>query len=193
MQSLKLRITGESPLLMHSDRFANPLDPDAKAHKVLTSKRNKTDEDHQAIAISEWKGALYYDEEIGPYLPSANVRATLVDGAKLSKLGKAIQRGTLILADKLKLDYPGPRNPIEMVRDSRFIDCRSVVVSGKRLMRYRPVFPKWAFSVEVLFDPLVVERDQIMNSMSQAGLLIGLGDFRPNKGGSFGRFSVAME
>ena len=192
MQNLKLRLIGESPLLMHSDRFANPLDDGTKQHKALTGKRKKTDEDHEAIAESEWRGALYWDKALGPYLPSANIRATLVDGAKLSKLGKAVQRGTMLLADKIRLEYSGPRDPQVMVKDPRFIDCRSVCVSGKRLMRYRPVFDKWAVDVEVTFDPAIIEERQIVDSMRAAGSLIGLGDFRPNKGGHFGRFSVEL-
>ena len=37
---------------MHSDKFANPLHPATKAHKALTGKRKKTDDDHEAIAKS---------------------------------------------------------------------------------------------------------------------------------------------
>ena len=36
MQVLNLKIKGVCPLLMHSDRFANPLDPATKAHKALS-------------------------------------------------------------------------------------------------------------------------------------------------------------
>ena len=53
METLNVRITGTSPLMMHSDKFANPLLPETKAHKALTAKRKKTDEDHEAIAKSE--------------------------------------------------------------------------------------------------------------------------------------------
>ena len=97
MEILNISIKGLSPILLHSDRYANPLDPGAKAHKVLTGKRVKTDEDHAAIAESEWRGGLYFSKGIGVYLPTANIRSCIVEGAKLSKLGKAIQRGTIIL------------------------------------------------------------------------------------------------
>jgi hypothetical protein len=190
MISLTLRLKGLSPMLMHSDRYANPLDPDTKEHKRLTSKRKKTDEDHAAIAYSEWKGGLYFDERLGPYLPSINVRSCLVEGAKLNKLGAAMQRGTIILEDKLALKYSGPRTIDGLWGNARFRDCRSVVVSRQRLMRYRPCFPEWEAELEITFDPQIIEADQILQSAENAGKFIGLGDFRPNKGGSFGRFEV---
>ena len=56
MKSIPVKITGSAALLMHSDRFANPLDPLAKAHKEMTGKRKKTDDDFIAIAKSEFIG-----------------------------------------------------------------------------------------------------------------------------------------
>lgn len=192
MEILNISIKGLSPILLHSDRYANPLDPGAKAHKVLTGKRVKTDEDHAAIAESEWRGGLYFSKGIGVYLPTANIRSCIVEGAKLSKLGKAIQRGTIILEDKVALIYKGPRDIQDLWNDGGFADCRSVVISGKRLMRHRPIFKEWSAKVSITFDPSVVESAQIVRSASDAGALIGLGDFRPNKGGSFGRFEVEV-
>jgi len=67
MEILKLNIIGTSPLMMHSDKFANPLAPETKAHKSLTAKRKKTDEDHLAIAKSEFMSGAYYSEKSGIY------------------------------------------------------------------------------------------------------------------------------
>jgi len=192
MISIILQLKGLSPLLMHSDRYANPLDPMTKEHKRLTSKRKKTDDDHAEIAESEWRGGLYFDPKLGPYLPSINVRSCLVEGAKLNKLGAAMQRGTVILEDKMRLEYPGPRTIEGLWNDNRFRDARSVVVSRSRLMRYRPIFTDWSATFEINFDPQIIEANQIIQSAENAGKFIGLGDFRPNKGGSFGRFEVEV-
>lgn len=42
MELLTLSIKGTSPLMMHSDKLANPLHPATKAHRELTSKRKKS-------------------------------------------------------------------------------------------------------------------------------------------------------
>ena len=192
MDAMTLKLVGESPILMHSDRFANPLDPRTKAHKALTSKRKKTDEDHESIARSEWMGSLYHDPKLGPYVPTVNVRATLVAGGKLNKLGSAIQRSVLILEDRARLDYKGPREPEKLWETPEFVDARSVVVSNARLMRYRPVFRDWSLQVEVHYAATIINRDELLQCATNAGRFVGLGDFRPECGGMFGRFRVEV-
>ena len=190
MKQTRFRLTGVSPLIMHSDRGANPLDPDVKAHKELTSKRKKTDEDHEAIMLSEWRLGMYYDPKIGPYLPSYNVRASLVGGGKFNKLGANIKRATLMLDTEIPVEYDGPRDINDLIELDVYRDIRSVVVGQARLMRTRPVFPEWQVSFDLMWDENQLEEQQLLHAFENAGKLIGIGDYRPEKGGPFGRFSV---
>lgn len=59
IETMKLRLTGIAPLLMHDNKAANPLNPYAKAMKALTGKRKKTDDDLAEIARIEWEAGLY--------------------------------------------------------------------------------------------------------------------------------------
>jgi hypothetical protein len=186
METIKLRITGTSPLLMRNDRFSNPFDPMTKAHKEFTGKRKKTDEDHEAIAYSEWRGAMYFDEKIGPFVPGLMVEASLREGAKLQKLGKAVQRGVLVSEDKIKLEHDGPRTLDKLSSDVRFIDMRSVKVQQARLQRTRPKFDDWSLEFTLMFNPDVLDKRSVLKAMEDAGAMCGIGDFRPR----FGRFSV---
>lgn len=187
MKQATVKIESNGPMLMHSDKLANPLNPMTKAHKLLTSKRKKTDEDHEAIARSEWLGGLYYDEDIGIHIPVQNLRKSLIMGARFNKLGRHIERGVVFSADKIKLQYDGPRNPEKLWLDMRFVDARSVVVNRARIMRYRPLFTKWMLSpVEMFYDPAVIDLADILNSFEQAGAMVGLGDYRP----LFGKYTV---
>jgi hypothetical protein len=188
MSTIELKLTGISAILMHSDRGANPLDPAAKAHKALTSKRKKTDDDHEAIAKSEWMLGLYYDPNIGPYVPSANVRSSLVEGAKFNKLGATVKRSTIPLTDRITLEYNGPRDPEKLFADAKYVDCRSVKVGTSRLMRTRPCFVDWSIRFSMMFDPTQIEQDQLLTAFENAGAMIGLGDFRPTCSGVFGRY-----
>lgn len=186
MDMMKLKITGSSPLLMHSDRFSNPLDPATKKHKELTSKRKKTDEDHEAIARSEYVGSLYIEDGIGPFIPAMNIDAAFVEAAKMNKLGKHAKRAMMILEDKVPLRYEGPRKAAELATDPRFIDARSVRVSMARLTRYRPRFNDWSLTCTLAFDSDQINANEVRQIVENAGKLVGLGDFRPR----FGRFSV---
>jgi hypothetical protein len=188
MQSLTLKLTGESPLLLHSDRGANPIAPETIAHKALTSKRKKTEEDHIAIARSEYLLAFYPGASIG--IPTTNLRSAIVAGAKLNKLGSAFNRCLMILSEWVAITHSGPATPDKMWDTPACVDCRSVKVSTARLMRYRPRLNDWSLKVEILFDETVVERAQILAAAQNAGRYIGLGDYRPEKAGPFGRFTV---
>lgn len=190
MQSITLKLISSSPLLMHSDRYANPIDPMTKRHKELTSKRKKTDEDHEAIMKSEWLGSLYWSKEKGIHMPTVNIRSCIIEGAKLNKLGMHIKRGTMVFEESVPFIFDGPKDPEELFKDKTFVDVRSVVVSQSRLMRCRPVFPKWECSIDIHYDPTAIDEADIIKCAENAGQFIGLGDFRPNKGGMFGRFTV---
>lgn len=188
-QNIHFSIKSMSALLMHSDRLADPLDPDAKELKALTSKRKKTDEDHELIKHKDWKGALYYRKDIGPYMPGINIKACLVNAAKLNKLGQAVKRGVVINEMECALNYKGPRDIEDLYQDD-FVDTRSVVVGTSRLMRTRPIFQEWALEFSLIFSDEILSLDDVLMIVDRAGKFIGLGDYRPDKGGPFGTFEV---
>jgi hypothetical protein len=191
MQSITLKLIGQSALLLHSDRGANPIAPEAIAHKVLTSKRRKTEEDHIAIARSEYLMGFY--NKSGPtVIPSTNIKSAIVEGAKMHKLGSAFNRCVLILADTLPVEHSGPREPAALWDVPACVDCRSVKVGTARLMRYRPRLNDWRLAVELVYDEKMIERSQLIAAAENAGRYIGLGDYRPAKGGPFGRFTVEI-
>lgn len=189
MDLLTLRITGTSPLMMHSDRLANHLLPETKAHKELTGKRKKTDDDHLAIARSEFIAGAYFDEKLGFYVPGQNFDATFWSGAKLQKMGVHWKRGAMVMTDKVKLEFDGPNTPARLWEDARFVDCRGVKVGQAKIMRYRPIFLDWAVTLEVVVNPDVLDVAEAKKAISDAGKLIGVCEYRPR----FGRFEVAYE
>lgn len=191
MKELTLKITGISPILLSCDKLADPLDPATVAHKALTSKRKKTEEDHLAIARSQWEGLLYWDDEMNVILPTQNIRATMLNGAKMNKLGTQIKRGTIMLEDKVPLNY-GKKLTKDQLWEARYLDRRSVVVSNARVMAYRPKFKDWTATFTIAYDESILDESDIVRSMQNAGSFVGIGGFRPEKSGTFGRFEVEV-
>lgn len=187
MAVIKLKVVGVSPMLMQADTLVDPLNPLTKAHKEITGKRKKTDDDHEAIALSEMRSYLYHNDEIGIYMPAANFEASLRDGAKLNKLGQHVKRGILVL-DDAKLIYEGPQDPDVLVRTRSFQYAKTVVVQRARLMRYRPIFHKWSCEFVVSYDEQILNRDEVLTIAENAGKFCGLGTWRPR----FGRFNVEV-
>ena len=184
--TIKARLTGRLPLLMHNERLANPLDQAAKDLKVITSKRKKTEDDMLALSFAEFRGGLYIDED-GPYIPAHWMLAMIRDGAKLTKQGKDAIRAILLNDAKLPLIYSGPKD-VDGLWKKGFFDRRMVGNQKARVLRTRPKFAAWSVEFSLLFDESVFDRGQIESILKTAGNMVGLGDYRP----LFGRFSVEI-
>lgn len=183
-----LRIEGTEPLLMHNAQLSDPLNPFTKALAEVTSKRSKTDDDHAEAARREWLGGLYYDPEVGPYMPGANIERALLDAARMNRLGKSIERGVFVTTNTNPLEYPGSRDPQVMVNDENFRHMASVKIGMKRVMRCRPVFRTWALTAEGYMDESQLDLAELRQIANNAGRLVGLGDWRPR----FGRFTATV-
>lgn len=190
MQICKLRITGQSPLLMSCDKLADPLAPETIEHKKLTANRKKTDEINIAIAKSQYLNSLYLEEN-KVMMPSINFKKALEEGAKLSKSGDKIRKGVIIFGEYIPFDYGENLTPDELWDASpKYLDRRTVVISRARVMCYRPKFTDWQFNVDVNYIDEIVTPEEITDFATKAGVYVGLGGFRPAKSGSFGRFLV---
>lgn len=190
---MKVRLTakGTRPLLMHNVRLASPLNAYSKQLKALNAKRNKTDEDRLAVARVEFEGSLYFDPEVGPYIPGPNLLASLVEGGRLTKSGKKIERGVNVDDLVMPLIYRGPRD-VEALwggGESEYVDLRTVVVQRSKVDRCRPIFREWAFEAEILLDSAVIDLDEFRDVSANAGGMAGIGDYRR----LYGRFSTEIE
>jgi hypothetical protein len=175
---LHVRAIGTRPLLMHNIQLASPLNKWAKAVKEISSKRVKTDEDRLAMAQFEFYGSLYYDDEVGPYIPGTMIFANLVEGAKVTKNGRKVERGLDVVELYHPLIYEGPRTMTGLWEDSNFVDMRSVRVGQARVDRTRPIFDKWEVEFDLVVDDEILNRDEVVRAILHAGTYSGFGDYR---------------
>jgi len=184
MAEITATLTGTRPLILHSDKGANPLDPDTIAFKMLTGKRGKTTENHEEIMRAEWELGMYKTADGQPGLPGLNFEAAIRRAAMKSKKGKLVQEGVMVLDEISPVVHPGPRSMDALFKVAA--DVRSVVVGGKRITRTRPIFRTWKIVFTIQHDPEILDASDVMEFVSTAGKLIGIGDFRPR----FGRFTA---
>lgn len=191
-EKVTLRLTGLAPLIMHNGQLANPLDEGARALRKLTSKRKKTDADHEELARVEFYGGLYMDEG-GPIIPNELLLACLIAGARKSKEGMQAQAGIIVDAHAT-LIYDGPRDAAGLwmarhaVLGREFAYTKIVRVGAARLVRTRPIFRRWQVETAIEYLPDIVNESQVVNFATNAGRLVGIGDRRPQ----FGRFKVEV-
>lgn len=62
--------------------------------------------------------------------------------------------------------------------------------SGKRVPRKFPIMPRWSASFDVIVLDPIITADVFREMLEMAGMFIGIGRFRPEKGGTNGRFRI---
>tara|TARA_B100000214_G_scaffold370595_1_gene345511 strand:+ start:5805 stop:6419 length:615 start_codon:yes stop_codon:yes gene_type:complete len=182
-------ITGKSPGIM----FNNPAMMGESSGGVTKTRANKkyNDEDEAEMRT-------YRNDKGNLVVPAVQIRASILEASKAYKLGRTNMKTLLnhiIIepVDELELKKLNNR-PIKTYN----IDKRRVVVSRAGIMRARPVVPEWKLSFSVEVDRELMENslqgtstlDVLTKILSDAGKKQGIGDYRPQKGGSFGRFDI---
>lgn len=113
-------------------------------------------------------------------------------------------RGAIIGASKFRQDPRSPRKSASDLykagivcltslastglKDWDYVDMRRVLIQRNAITRSRPALKMgWKLSFEILVNlPEYINKTDLLDTISTAGRLIGLGDFRP----TFGRFQV---
>jgi hypothetical protein len=185
---VKIQIVGGTPLLQHNISLADPDNPFVQEIATYTSKRKKTEDDRRAIERLEWFGGLYI-EDGRIVMPTGNIRKCFVQAGKISKQGTQVARALQFSDLNVPLTYEGPTDLEQLFADKTFSNRAAVGISGKRTMRVRPQFPKWAIIADALLLEDVMDPDDLRRVAERAGQAEGLGDNRVN---GYGRFSVEV-
>lgn len=186
MRTIQFKITGASPLLMHDDKTANPLNEYSKKLKALTSKRKKTDDDLLEIARIEWEASLYYTKQKGYFIKGDCFAASFLEAAKSKKLGTAFKQAVSIPDDPM-LVFPHMKlTPDKLFDKLQYVDMRTVKVMRNKVMRCRPIFNDWSCEVTVFFDETRLDELEIEQIVAHAAQYIGVCDYRPK----YGRFTA---
>lgn len=190
MLDVVIRLTGTRPLVMHNVRLANPRDPFAQQLKSVSGKRRKTEENYEEMSHIEYLGGLYYDAELGPYVPGEWLLASLVKAAGMHRQGPKVQRGLLLgdAGDRNPLIYQGTRDREQLSADPNFVLVKPVKVARATVMRTRPCFRDWSCEVPLFMDLEVIDFDELREIADRAGRFIGIGDHHP----MYGRFTAEV-
>lgn len=189
MKNLSITWKGVTPLIMHSCQCVNPLHPIAIELKKYTSKREKSEEDLLKISDLDWESGLYWNDEIGAYIPAENVEATIINGAKSFRKGTDIQKFCVVNSPYIPLSYGQNLTKEELKADYSFRDVRVMNVQRSKVVRTRPRFNRWTINFVLSYDEKKIDLETIKNAIEYAGAYIGLCDSRPK----YGQFSAVIE
>jgi len=163
-EEVTVTIKGISPLMMH----AFPMQPIEKLEK-------RPPEEQAELAA-------YRDPDTSNlYVPAEAVRQSLIAAAAYTKKQKLAAACVLVGPERLGLGV------------STFeIDARPVVIPSTkgRIVRYRPRLEGWSITFTLVYDPSLLKETEVRRIVNDAGSLVGLLEFRPQRKGPYGRFMV---
>lgn len=184
MKEIQVKISGTTPMLCN--RFT-----DASAMAATSGTRAAT-VGGKGTPREQAEKKLYLSEQTGdPIVPSPNLFRCLIDAGKYFKAGKSkvtTIKSSLIPAclsiDELEI-------PIETPNQWE-VDTRAVRIpsTGGRILAHRPCFHDWSLQFTLELDEEVMDCKLLREIVDTAGKRIGLGDFRPDCKGPFGKFVV---
>lgn len=187
-----VEIISDTPMLIHNGRTANPLDDFSKAMKAITSKRKKTEEDLEKLMDIQWEASLYWNDQIGLYMPVENLLAALLKACKKHKMGPMV--GGFVFTEKLGFPIITKNHDnfeaLKADKENKFV--KAVTIQRSKTLACRPIFNEWKINFDFIVDlSVLIESDvtMILNTMQNR---VGLGVWTPShpKPGNFGKFKI---
>lgn len=190
---LEFTLAGVSPLLMHNG--AAGLDTRSALSReiaAIAAKRggNRTDVDDKRLRELECQRSLYLGADGKPTLPEAALRAVIEASARKTKHGSQVREGLMIESIRFRYDVDRYGEDVEKLSTTaQFV--APVVVGRQRILRTRAKFDcPWSIVGIADVDPEQVDKGKLTAWLATGGRRVGLGDWRPQKSGHYGRFDV---
>jgi hypothetical protein len=179
----QFNIVGITPLICH--RF------DEKARKMMLDKQQKKASSVKVAKDPEqdYLRSLYVMEDGRYGFPVTGLKAAMVRAAK------AIDGLTMTDARALFFVEADGRCPTgeQCIAISGEPQMREDVVrlNGKTAdLRYRGEFTEWSADVTIKYDADMINEESLAALLVRAGLSVGIGEWRPEKNGDFGQFTL---
>jgi len=174
MKRISVVIEGTTPILLH-----NPL----QMGKKKPGKDTIPTPEEEAEA-----GCYWTDDKKSLAFPADNIKASVIVVAPMYKSGKI--RLTPFVCGSL---YIEPQM-VPFGTKEYSIDTRRAVIQRQGILRSRPRLNTWKLQFDVLLDEDFpgVPLETIKMMFEEAGRRVGIGSFRPQKKGWFGKFKVVQ-
>jgi hypothetical protein len=180
---VQLTVQGISPMIVN--KFS------AKAEQMMVDKQTGQPKHKRAAKNPEedYKGSLYplpgkknaYGFPAGGFKKAAVSACRYADNINMTYAKGAFH----VLGDLIEIKCEdGPKMRRDVVR----------LNSGPKPVadiRYRGEFTKWSATITVHYNENAISPAMIVNLFNIAGFSVGVGEWRPEKSGSFGMFRVA--
>lgn len=176
-QFVQIRLIGDSPLIVH--RFgekARKMMLDKQMGKAKSGKEAKNPE-------ADYEESMYRTEDGQPGFPAIAFKAAAVNAANDAGIQKTLARRAFHVAGEIIPIDGMPTMREDIVR----------IAMGTADIRHRAEFRHWAVTLDVVYNAGIISLEQLINLFQIAGFGVGVGEWRPERNGTYGTFHVAGE
>ena len=171
----------------------NSVSPYSQSRHITAEKGER--ETPEEFEKRVWRQRCHTNNDGNIYIPASQFSNSLKNAAKYMSIkikgqGQAkytakFKAGTMVI-DDLTL----PINVEDVSGVWKFVPSDGVSGGGKRVDRCFPEIPEWSGIVKYYILDDIITQDIFERVLRASGSLVGIGMYRPQNGGIFGRFSV---
>jgi len=169
------------------------LSPLCQSRYHNTPKNDK--ESHDEYEKRTWREKLYADENGFVYVQPMALKFSIDGAAKRlrirrpgkgqSEWGKILSGGVMVM-EPMTLDI----KKADVEGQWLHLNADGKRGGGTRVMRCIPTIPKWKATMKFYLIDDAIPQDVFEYHLNQAGMIVGIGQHRPDNGGFCGRFKV---
>jgi len=166
-----------------------------KARKEMLDNQQRTKEEKKIAKLNrekkdpeaDFQGARYHWDG-KDWFPVNGVKKAMVSAAHALGINRSIVQRSVFIAGESRRDY----FQIKYTRVVRREDAVKVGPFGKKEtdLRYRPEYQNWTAELRIQYRADVITAEQVLLLLRDAGFSIGIGEWRPDRGGQAGRFEI---
>ncbi len=180
-ETILVPIIGTTPLITH--RFS-----EKAKRQMLDAMQGRKSPKVAKDPAAEFEAAKYKFDDGGEGIPVIAFKAAAVGGARF-------YHGVTMTQIKQFLFFRGEtgvdgQSLARLEAESRMREDVVRVGRGGTDLRYRPEYPEWKTTLTVTYVTAALTRNSVLSLIDAGGMGIGVGEWRPEKGGDFGTFQI---
>lgn len=172
-----VRLNGESPLIVH--RFE-----EKALTEMLAKQRGLPFERQKKNPHADYEASKYKNVKDQDCIPVMTIKKAMIEATTFDEnmTKKQSRGGFFIVGEYAPLDYGEVRMRTDVVRLSG--------IGRTPDIRFRAEYLDWSVDIVIEFNPRLITVDQLFYLLREAGSSVGVCEWRAQKDGNYGAFSV---
>lgn len=183
-ETIRVPLLGVSPLITH--KFS-----EKSKKKMLDTTQGRSTPKEPKDPQAEYEACLYRLAE-GYGMPADAFKDATVGAARFygKELSMTALNQFIFVTGEVGDDG---RQLVQIEGEPRMREDVVRVGRGGTDLRYRPEFYPWSAKLDVTYFSNAITRETVLSAIDAGGLAIGVGDWRPERKGTFGTYRIDPE